>query len=98
MADEAKQQAIREANGPMREKYWEECTVEEKLDRLRDQIKSMYEAQMGGVQRIALLQDHCHDTQGRVCVHLNDKEGGPGGMGYAPRSAYRILTTRERER
>lgn len=81
-----------------REKYWEECSVDQKLDRIREMLMSLNsdQANIGAV--IVSLMEHSHDHDGGLRVPLRHPDTNTSTLGYARDRAYSIRTERERER
>jgi len=52
-----------------REKYWEECSIEEKIERTRDQVKNLQSVIDRALGQIELLNEHSHQ-EGKLTVPL----------------------------
>ena len=70
-----------EKDRPCREKYWSELSIEEKIERTRNQVKSL-QSQIGHLdQKIDQLLEHAH-FDGKIVItldrygHGGDKEEG----------------------
>lgn len=53
-----------------REKYWDESSVEEKLDALRDEVERIALRMHHLVRSLDRLLSHTHDERGMPCVPL----------------------------
>ena len=87
--------------GPSREKYWEECDAEQKLDRLRDNLARACRIIQGQEKQIAQLMAHQHSANG---ILLSPLYGGNEALGNLSGGAfthdmgipYNLRTKRER--
>jgi len=61
-------------NMPMREKYWEEKSIEDKLESLANLVEFLCREQTELHARIKLLSVHSHSMDGAVSVPLKSKE------------------------
>ena len=59
--------------GPVREKYWDEISIEQKLDRLRDAIIQGNRKMIETHNVMGLLSDHVHGAYGEINVPLHRK-------------------------
>jgi len=59
-----------ELNGPCREKYWDECTADERIERLCREAKSLHELLTAQAGMIAELRCHEHAPNGVACIPL----------------------------
>lgn len=63
-----------------RPKYWAELSIEEKLERLREEVKGTQQSQRYGFERLSDVQrqvgrlnGHTHDASGRAVVGIYDE-------------------------
>lgn len=86
-----------------REKYWEECTDAEKIDRLHSALTAMYRENRVLRDNIAKLMQHTHHESGRLLQPLNpDGENYAGSLGpsgaFANRYGHPIPLNLRKER
>lgn len=77
MSDEVLNQKTMQTMGmASREKTWDECGIEEKVERLRRELRS----QGFGLQRAqrdaANFREHEHNVHGEIVIPLRSKHGG----------------------
>ena len=61
--------------GTNREKYWEEKSVEEKLDKLANAVEHLSRCNNELDAMLVLLKVHTHQANGEIVVPLRLKEG-----------------------
>ena len=69
------------ANMPCREKYWSEIDSDERIERLRLEVKRLIRQLQEAQDKIFKLSVHQHASDGTMLTRFNE----PGG-GYMPRS------------
>jgi hypothetical protein len=57
-----------------REKYWEELSIEEKLEKAGSLIENLYRRINDQDKQITLLSKHSHGSSGEMLVPMKDKE------------------------
>ena len=58
---------------PRRMKNWNECSIEEKLERLRDQINGLKPSVRACLLDIEVLKEHEHLADGKPALKLNNR-------------------------
>ena len=66
---------------PMREKYWSELDVDEKIERIRKEVKALMSSRTNFFNRINELEEHSHDKMGDVVVKIHGRYGGSESLG-----------------
>lgn len=61
-----------------REKYWSEKSVDEKLETLRREVKTLGKALWEATQLMGLLEKHSHDQCGRIVAPLKEYDDRRG--------------------
>jgi len=56
---------------PSRQKYWSELKSDEKIERLREQVKSVQYRQQGMEELLQRLNNHSHLPDGSIVVPLH---------------------------
>lgn len=81
-------------------KPWAECSIEEKIERLREQVKETQQTERYGFERLSDVQrqvgrlnGHTHDATGRAVVGIYDEPKGfdwcgPADAVVKPAKAY----------
>jgi archaellum component FlaC len=65
-----------------REKYWSELTTDEKVERMRDQVKSLIRIVDRLNYKLNLLFRHSHhDHEGRVTIPIDECREAIGAIG-----------------
>lgn len=94
----AQQEFVGVAGMAMREKFWDEKSVEEKLEVLRQE--AIWQHNM--LQRIASaahrMEEHSHATDGTLMVPLNSRRNELQGGGLRDAVPHRLRTKAEAER
>ena len=80
-----------------REMYWEECSIEQKIDRLRSAVVSLYQRGVTVSKSVDDLMSHEHANDGTLLKPILDGRYEPMGYEHNP-IPYNIRTERERGR
>jgi hypothetical protein len=82
----------------VREKYWEECGIEERVERLRDAMMLMHNesVEFAGAQRQLLL--HQHKADGSLLVPLQTPMIDENLVRCTPRRLWSLMKEWERKR
>lgn len=83
-------------SGIAREKYWEELTDAEKIDRLREVVASLSRDNETLSKGLVDLVRHQHGPDGSVLTPLKHPDSSDNIMGYARSRTWGIRSKRER--
>lgn len=61
-------------HGPSRDKYWKELTVEEKVERMRINVKSMQHEVRTLQDDVETIFKHAHDKDGKLVIIMNKED------------------------
>ena len=75
MSDEAAKENTMGLISREREKKWDECGIEEKVERLRRELLNQRWQVRQGYQNAEALQEHAHSATGEIVVPLHRKRG-----------------------
>jgi len=64
-----------------REKYWEETTVEDKAERLRDEVARLCAVVTQLSEMVVKLGGHIHGADGKIAVPFVETLGNPNRLG-----------------
>ena len=58
---------------PMRMKYWNELSIEEKLERLREQVRGLKPSVRAALDGVEQLKEHEHSSTGKAMININSR-------------------------
>jgi hypothetical protein len=59
---------------PCRLKYWEECTQDEKIERMRERIHHLESELVEAREMLAFFREHMHSATGEVRVPIPNQQ------------------------
>jgi len=70
-----------ETSGIGRQKFWDELSDSEKIERTREQVKSYQGMQDMLNSRLALLENHTHSSNGEITISYKEERERRSCMG-----------------